>query len=558
MKGINNTTTSNFREIMGKGKKFIIPKFQRDYSWTEEQWDDLWQDIEIATKEDDDHYMGYLVLQNAKNDKQNYIIDGQQRFTTITILILAAIKAIKKLVAKGIDVAGNEERIQTLMTLYIGNKDPVSLEYDNILHLNRNNNPYYREYIVKLGELSNRNLLNSVKLMKNCFEFYEKLFTDKFSKGESYAEYIGFIIDKLYFTVITVSDEMNAFKVFETLNARGVQLSSSDLLKNYLFSLIDAHSSHSGRIEDLEEKWGTLTKNIKEEKLSEFLRYYWNSKNKTIRKNSLFKEIRKSITTDTQVFEMLNEMISYSNIYMALQDYRDDYWCNDDELQKNIELLNIFGIKQAFPLLMAAYKKLSNDHFTKVLKHIIKISFRYNIICGKNPNDIEKIYNDMANYISANAVYDKNLLKDIYINDTEFTSAFTNKIFIESSRNTKIIKYILLEMEKNTSGKTMPITEPTLTIEHILPQNPNQDWNIEIEEAERFTYRIGNLCLLEKKLNKEVGSKAFDIKCKAFEQSYYDTTQKIAEDYDEWNIDCITTRQSKMAKIANSIWNISF
>ncbi|MBO5838376.1 MAG: DUF262 domain-containing protein, partial [Bacteroidales bacterium] len=280
MIGINDSTTNHFGSLIRSGGKYIIPQFQRDYSWEEEQWDDLWQDINIMYAEKGEHYMGYLVLQTKGKDC--LIIDGQQRFTTITIIILTTIKAIQKLIDKGIDVNNNTQRLQTLKDTYIGNIDPISLEYDNILILNRNNNNYYKDYIVKLGELKLRNTSYTEKLMKRCFEWYEKELVNKFSTGEEYAKFITHIVDNLYFTIIKVTDEMNAFKVFETLNARGVQLSSADLLKNYLFSLVYNPSENPDHILQLEEKWSAITRNIQAEKLPDFIRYYWNSKNKTV------------------------------------------------------------------------------------------------------------------------------------------------------------------------------------------------------------------------------------------------------------------------------------
>ena len=97
MKGIQNTITDNFSSILSNNRYFFVPKFQRDYSWESEQWDDLWQDILTMLDEHDEHYMGYLVLQ-TNGDKKYYIIDGQQRFTTIILLILATIKNISKLI----------------------------------------------------------------------------------------------------------------------------------------------------------------------------------------------------------------------------------------------------------------------------------------------------------------------------------------------------------------------------------------------------------------------------------------------------------------------------
>ena len=114
MRGIQNTSTNNFSTIIGNNKRFMVPKFQRDYSWDSEQWDDLWQDVETMISDEDDHYMGYLVLQ-TEDDKNYLIIDGQQRFTTVTILILAAIKCIKNFVEGGIDVEDNQLGIDNLM-----------------------------------------------------------------------------------------------------------------------------------------------------------------------------------------------------------------------------------------------------------------------------------------------------------------------------------------------------------------------------------------------------------------------------------------------------------
>ena len=431
MIGIQDSTTNHFGSLIRSGGKYIIPKFQRDYSWDIEQWDDLWQDIETMIAEKGEHYMGYLVLQMTKG-KDCLIIDGQQRFTTITMIILAAIKSIQKLIERGIDVAENEKRVKTLKDTYVGNVDPVSLEYDNILVLNRNNDNYYKEYIVKLGELRLRNTSYTEKLMKKCFEWYEKQLVNKFKTGREYAEFITYIVDNLHFTIIRVSDEMNAFKVFETLNARGVQLSSADLLKNYLFSLVDNTSMYPDRITALEDKWSALTKNIQAEKLPDFIRYYWNSKNKTVRSNDLFKAIRDKIKTDTEVFALLNEMLGYSDIYMALRNANDELWQGNRNISNNIELLNIFNLKQPFSLLMAAYKSLDVVLFERLLNDVIIIGFRYNVISGKNPNDIEKVYNSMAIKITQEKVYDRLMLKEIYVDDNEFLPLFNHKTIIQN------------------------------------------------------------------------------------------------------------------------------
>lgn len=556
MTGIQDSTTNHFGSLIRSGMKFIIPKFQRDYSWDSEQWDDLWADIETMLNEGTDHYMGYLVLQTS-NTKSTIIIDGQQRFTTITLIILSAIKSIQKLANKGLEVDDNKKRIETLMSTYVGNIDPISLEYDNILILNRNNNAYYKDYIVKLGDLKLRNTSYTEKLMKKCFEWFEQKINGKYSTGREYAQFIETIVENLYFTIIKVNDEMNAFRVFETLNARGVQLSSADLLKNYLFSLVDNTSEHPERVNILEEKWTKLTTNVRAEKLPDFIRYYWNSKNKTVRSNDLFKVLRYNIKEDRSVFELINDMLAYSDIYMALKNESDDLWNERDKVQEYVSLLNIFNLKQPISMLMAAYKYLSNEDFERVLCDAIVVSFRYNVICGKNPNDIEKVFNDIAIKISNNNTYDKNLLSKIYVNDNEFTVSFINKVFPENARNNKIIKYILGKYERFKGGlRDVSIVSELDTIEHIYPQHPNEEWND--DNLDSLIYRLGNMCLLEKKLNNNIGNKRYAEKVEVLNQSTFITTNSISSEYPEWVQQSIVDRQKQMAKCAKTIWKITF
>lgn len=558
MIGIQDSTTNHFGSLIRSGGKYIIPKFQRDYSWDMEQWDDLWQDIESMIAEKGEHYMGYLVLQTL-NGKDCLIIDGQQRFTTITMIILAAIKSIQGLIDKGIEVEENEQRIKTLKDTYIGNVDPVSLEYDNILVLNRNNDGYYKEYIVKLGELRLRNTSYTEKLMKKCFEWYERQLTNKFQSGREYAEFITYIVDNLYFTIIRVSNEMNAFKVFETLNARGVQLSSADLLKNYLFSLVDNTSSHPDRILTLEEKWSSLTKNIQAEKLPDFIRYYWNSKNKTVRSGDLFKAIRDKIKTDSEVFALINEMMGYSDVYMALRNANDELWHGNRDIAENIELLNLFNLKQPYSLLMAAYRSLDFGTFGRILNDVIVIGFRYSVICAKNPNDIERVYNTIAIRISADKNYFRVLLKDIYVDDNEFLPIFNHKSFIENSRNNKIVRYILGKYERFKGGsRDVNFNSEIDTVEHILPQNPGEEWGDNNYEFDSLIYRLGNLCLLEKAYNRDLENKPYSDKKEVFSQSAFETTKSIPEDYSEWNADAINRRQQQIGNCAKSIWKIDF
>lgn len=556
MKGIQNTSTENFSTIIGNNKKFIVPKFQRDYSWDSEQWDDLWQDIEaMLDSGDEDHYMGYLVLQ-TKDDKIHYIIDGQQRMTTLMILILSAMKCIASFIMRGVDEQDNQKRLDSLKTLYIGKEDPVSLDYDNILVLNRHNNPYYSDYVVKMDTSIVRNLSASEKLMRSCYLFFYGKLENKYSTGKEYAEYIQTIVDRLYFTKIVVSDEINAFRVFETLNARGVQLSSSDLLKNYLFSLVDAGGSHSGRIDSLELKWARLTDIIKTEKLPEFIRYYWNSKHKTIRASAVFKTIRSRIKTDKEVFFLIEDMIRYGDVYMALNDQSDEMWGDDSELKRLVGILGIFRLKQAYPALMSAKMCLTEQEFKRVLREVIVVCFRYNVICDKNPNDQDAPFNALSLSIQTTGHADFSALSRIFIDDSEFERSFSEKSFPYNSRNAKVIRYILGRIDHfNGSQLNVQPGEDNASIEHILPQDFIEKWTIEESYGNKLVDRLGNMSLLERKLNVEIENASYMDKKAVYSKSSYLSSRQVPIDYpDEWTAECIDDRQRKMAKVAKTIW----
>ena len=318
MKGIIDTSSMTYRQIMGNGIKYEIPKFQRDYTWETEHWDDLWQDIlQLLSDEETEHYMGYLVLQTT--DNKNYqIIDGQQRLTTMSIIILAVLKCLDDLVENEVENESNQKRKDTLHNSYIGTIDPVTLITNNKLKLNRNSDDYYRNYIVLLKDLPIRNPNASQKHMRECFNWYYDRIKKKFKTGLDLAAFIDGIVDKLFFTVIKVSDQLNAFKVFETLNARGVQLSSSDLLKNYLFSIVDETNPHENEIEELEKLWSGIIGKLGTLKFEDYLRYFWNSSHKTVSKKNLFKTIKNEIKSKEQTFALLRDLLDTVDLYIAI------------------------------------------------------------------------------------------------------------------------------------------------------------------------------------------------------------------------------------------------
>lgn len=555
MKGIQDTSNITYRQLVGNGLRYEIPKFQRDYTWEIEQWEDLWNDIlNLQSDEEFDHYMGYLVLQ-TKDSKNFQVIDGQQRLTTLSILILAVLKCIKTIGDSGIDAGDNEKRLELLRSSYIGYLDPATLVSNNKLKLNRNCDAYYSNYLVTLKELPTRNINTSEKQMRACFNWYFDKLKNVFKTGKELAKFVDSLVDRLFFTRITVSDDFNAFKVFETLNAQGVQLSAADLLKNYLFSKIDETKPHISEIETVESLWANIIQKLRDKKFEEYLRYFWNSKHKTVRKTELFKTFRKEITTKTEVFTLIRDLDKTADIYMALQDPNDELWIEKPEISDALNELKLFKIKQPLSLLIAAYENLDETLFITLIQKCVIISFRYNIICGLNPNEQEEVYNAVARKIIETKQFIEEDFKSIYVENEKFETSFKSKEFTDN----KQVKYILGKIEKYKYHHDIPFENSLFTVEHILPQNADEKWGkFSNESIKRNIYNLGNLTLLEKKLNREADVSPYSVKKLLYQRSDCKATQEIAEKYEKWTENTILERQKEFAKDAKSIWQLQF
>lgn len=557
MKGIQGTSNKTYRQLMGNGLRYEIPKFQRDYSWEAEHWDDLWQDIRaLLADEDNEHYMGYLVLQTS-NNKEFQIIDGQQRLTTMSLLILSTLKCLKELVDSGIEAENNLKRKDSLLNSYIGYVDPVTLISNNKLKLNRNSDDYYKQHLVLLKELPLRNTNSSEKQMRECFNWYYDRIKKEFNTGESLAAFIDNIVDKLFFTVIEVTDQLNAFKVFETLNARGVQLSSADLLKNYLFFVVDETKPHISEIEELENIWSKIVGKLGEQKFEDYLRYYWNSINKSVGKKNLFKNVKGNIKSKEQVFELIRNLNDTADLYLAIQNPEDEFWRDKPDIPKSLKELKLFQIRQINSLFLSALRNLEVENFKKLAKICSVISFRYNIIGGLNPNAQEDVYNTVALKISSNKRFEVADFQTIYVSDLNFENDFSTKEFRNTTRNHKIVKYILSKIEVYQHKNEIDPESDLFTIEHILPENADDTWgNFTFEEINRSVYRMGNLTLLERKLNREAGQKGYVEKIVLFAQSNSELTKTLPDNFNTWNEDKLAARQRELAKHAKAIWKI--
>jgi uncharacterized protein with ParB-like and HNH nuclease domain len=559
------TQTPDFLELVGNGKSFFVPQYQRDYSWDEENWEDLWEDV-IALKANPEarHYMGALVV-DARDDRRVAVIDGQQRLATLTILGLAIIAKIKALAEHGVETDDNLERVQRLRNRFIGEKDPASLMESSKLSLNSQDDPFFQEYLVQLHAPRNSaSLPKSNKLLWKCYRFFSDQITklpEEQKSGEELARFLSETIARqLKFILITVDDELGAYTIFETLNARGLELSATDLLKNYLFSLVQTQAD----IELLQRKWTRIISTVKYENFPEFLRYHLLCSERQVRKQRLFKMIKEKVKTNIAAFELLSELDARAELFQALTDSNDSFWLQNPDCKNYIRDLSLFRISQFTPILFAAWEKLQANEFLRVLKSIVTIGFRYTVVSNLNTNKLEPVSHDVAKAIldnSANSpakVFRK--LREIYIDDESFVAEF-QRLSIDTRSQKKIAKYILTNLEAQMSGRAVDWTTDPATLEHILPENPTGGWS-QVYEPSRWdadVARLGNISLLESEINREIGNQLFPVKLNGYQRSRYLITNEIARIApEEWTVELLNERQRQFAEIAKSVWRDDF
>lgn len=561
------TENNTFRKLIGNGLTYRIPRFQRDYSWDVDQWEDLWEDIQDTLKDSGDpaHYMGYLVLQSS-DDKTFDVIDGQQRLTTLTLVVLAALNNIQRLIEAKNEPEQNRRRLDQIRQTYIGYLDPVTLVARPKLTLNRNNNHYFQSYIIPLGHLPRRGFRASEHLLRKAFEWFDKKIAEHLKsttgdEGRRLAQLVEDISDRFFFTVITVTDELNAYKVFETLNARGVRLSATDLLKNYLFSLLDRNGEDDHELRQLEERWETIVGRLQSENFPDFLRVHWNSRYSFARQADLFKTIRNRIKDREGVFRLLRGMEDDLDTYLSLSSPEASDWSVEDKRQATV--LRMFRVRQPFALLLAARRVLDAAGFTGLLRATVVISLRYNVIGTLSTAEQERVYNTVAQKM-AKGEYSRLFevlqgMRTIYVEDRNFSAAFAEKsIRTTDSRNNRVVKFMLCELEKNLSGNAHEFSSDAFNVEHVLPQKAADGWGgFSNDEAENLTYRLGNMTLMQARANRDAGNQDYAVKRPLYAQSNFLLTQKIAEDCAEWTPEQIAARQRWMANQACGIWRIA-
>ncbi|MBC7481520.1 MAG: DUF262 domain-containing protein [Rhizobacter sp.] len=561
-----NTGTSTFLELIGNGRIYTVPPYQRDYSWTEEQWEDLWTDIQdLAGRPDETHYMGALVVE-GRSDREFAVIDGQQRLATLSLLVLAVIGRLQDLAQDGVDADGNRQRADALRARFIGEKDPASLVESSKLTLNDSDNAFYQDYLVQLrNPLNPRGLSKSNKLLWQCY-LYFKHRVEAWSGGRTDGAELARLVSEtagrqLMFIRIAVDNELNAYTVFETLNARGLELSATDLLKNYLFSRLRTDAD----LQALQRRWKALMATVHQERFPEFLRYHLQCELPRVRTQRLFKLVRERVRSGADTFALLDALERRAEVFAALFDPQHAYWIDRRDSATFVRELNVLRVRQMTPVVFAAWERFDQADFARVLKLLVVVLFRYSAVSGLNTNALELVFHEAAKGVLEGRLMTPGdvfgALRSVYVDDERFAQEFAQFAPDSAGQGSKLVRYVLARLEADASGRPCDPDSDPGTVEHILPVNPSAAWEVSFprEICERYIERLGNLTWLEPTLNRKVGNAEFEVKLEAYRESRYQLSKVLPEQIgDEWTPAKLEARQALMARRAVHLWRADF
>lgn len=359
--------------------------------------------------------------------------------------------------------------------------------------------------------------------------------------------------------VVVAPDDSNAFIIFETLNDRGLELAISDLLKNYLF-----HRSGE-KIEETKNRWLTMVSILESASddplVVTYLRHFSMAKYGLIREKELFSVIKKKITSKKHALHYSNELSEGARTYSALINTDHEFWSNyDPKVSESVSVLNLLGMTQIRPLLMAILDKFDKKNVKIAFNKLVSVAVRFQIVGGVGGGSLERLYADTAKAITEEKITTPTDVISAFKNlpsDSAFKAGFS----IATISKQKIARFYLRALEDNLSGanseKVPSVDTDRVNLEHVLPANSTPEWEatFKVDEFRAYHNRLGNLALMPSKINSTIGNGSFATKCKAYKESSFHLTKSIAEE-SVWNKQSIENRQLKMAETAIKIWAV--
>ncbi|WP_297638440.1 DUF262 domain-containing HNH endonuclease family protein [uncultured Clostridium sp.] len=545
------------RFLESSDTNFVIPVYQRNYDWKKEQCEQLYDDlVRMIRNNYKTHFFGTIVsIYNADAKTREYlIIDGQQRITTVSILLVAIYNILNSGRLSSAEIIKEKVLNQYLVNPYRNDESKIKLR------------PIKEDRNVFIKLFEDEELIEDSNITVNYRYFYERIIDGEITIDQLYSA-----IERLMIVEIELKNEEDDPQlIFESLNSTGLDLTDADKVRNFILM-----NQGAKKQEILYNKyWNKVEKNT-DYKVSQFIRDYLTMKeNKIPNINKIYINFKRYIeVTGIDIEICLDDMLKFSKYYR----YLNNNCTGIKEVDEIIENINRLEVTVSYPFLLEVF----DDYFKEIINknqliEIVKIIEAYifrRIVCKEPTNALNKVFMSLGKEIKKINNYESGyveILKYILVNkkssqkfpnEDEFKLKFLEcDVYNWKSKN-KI--YLLEKLENHNNNEKVDIqnliTEGVLTIEHIMPQTLTPQWKKMLGENykevyEKYIGTIGNLTLTG--YNSNMSNKAFiekrDMK-NGFKESRLKLNKYVAE-LDQWNEEKINTRAKKLLQEAINIW----
>ena len=557
--------------------RYQIPNYQREYSWEENELEDFWLDLESTVNSDDDklvHFFGQVVI-HADSEKGNqYIIDGQQRTITSVIFLKAVRYQLELLYQQNIDndnralARSIDRQISLIDSNYLGyDPDKPNGEQKFKLVLSKLDNDFFVDSIMLGGPTDAKKRKKSWERLRFAYKYLnEKLealisvYSGDLSRAKDQVDiilkYETVFLEQFKVMYMEATDLSEAFTIFETLNARGKDLETADLLKNYLLS-------KSKDTDRALAKWNEMADHLINYDPTKFVRYFWNSYQPFARDKGLYREITKKVRTPRDADDFLVNLAKLSSPFHDLAFPEEIYYFTDEDIKTSLRNLKTLKASTFYPIILAMLQSpetlvKEEKSIATVLKTLEVFIFRNFTIGGLTANSAEVKLAAIAKEIfdgslaTVDQIVDR--IKEQTVKDEQFENDF--KLWSGGPTSKETIRYIFRRIHKYFDrSNEINLDNSEVHIEHIMPEEADLWVGISEAEHAEYLWRLGNLCLLSGTFNREISNKVFSDKKQRYCDSKIEPNSTIADETD-WTPESIVKRQENLAKTAISIWKL--
>jgi hypothetical protein len=355
-------------------------------------------------------------------------------------------------------------------------------------------------------------------------------------------------------------DEDRVKKLFDDLT----EASAVDLLKNYLFGLAHEESRAGQLLGQVETRWAQITQTLQNAKEEDFLRVFWTSRHGRTQLDQIFEDVRSKYKSGAAANDLSIDLLEAAEHYAALDVSDDPVWGRySQDARERISTLRMLGSKQIRPVLLSAIQCFESTEFERLLRLLEVVIVRWQLIGGERTGALEIQCARLAHLIFqrkiGTALKAREVLDGVYLSDSAFHSKFTEKDNLSNQKAIYLLKRIEEHERQVRLGDSAKELGPArgLTIEHVLPRNPSDEWLDETRADPALVadcaLRLGNICLLSEPRNRDAGRNSFDEKKALYAASELLTTREIAVPK-KWDRKAIHHRQAWLAKRATTVW----